>query len=69
MTVPVQWWPAAPTVDAYVAIWLGRPYGRYFLKHSLAVASATDTACRSALAALAGYGFSRYRFRGASSTR
>ena len=64
MTVPVQWWPAAPTVDAYVAIWLGRPYGRYFL-NSLAVASAT-TLVSIALAALAGYGFSRYRFRGAS---
>ena len=64
MTVPVQWWPAAPTVDAYVAIWLGRPYGRYFL-NSLAVASAT-TLVSIGLAALAGYGFSRYRFRGAS---
>jgi ABC-type glycerol-3-phosphate transport system permease component len=40
MTVPVQWWPAAPTLDAYVNIWLGRPYGRYFL-NSAAVASAT----------------------------
>ena len=63
MTVPVQWWPAAPTLDAYAAIWLGRPYGRYFL-NSLAVAAAT-TLVSIALAALAGYGFSRYRFRGA----
>ena len=29
--MPVQWWPAAPTLDAYVNIWAGRPYGRYFL--------------------------------------
>ena len=27
MTVPVRWWPAAPTLDAYAAIWFGRPYG------------------------------------------
>ena len=64
MTVPVQWWPAAPTLDAYVNIWLGRPYGRYFL-NSAAVAAAT-TLVSIGLAALAGYGFSRYRFRGAS---
>ena len=64
LTVPVQWWPKAPTVQAYVSMWAGRPYGRYFL-NSLAVASAT-TAFSISLAALAGYGFSRYRFRGAS---
>lgn len=64
ITVPVQWWPKAPTVQAYVSMWAGRPYGRYFL-NSLTVASMT-TAVSIALAALAGYGFSRYRFRGAS---
>lgn len=64
MTVPVEWWPSAPTVAAYGAIWVGRPYGRYFL-NSLLVASAT-TLASIGLAALAGYGFSRYRFRGAA---
>jgi multiple sugar transport system permease protein len=64
LTLPVQWWPAAPTVQAYVSMWAGRPYGRYFL-NSLTVASMT-TLVSIALAALAGYGFSRYRFRGAS---
>jgi ABC-type glycerol-3-phosphate transport system permease component len=64
LTVPVQWWPKAPTVQAYVTMWAGRPYGRYFL-NSLAVASAT-TAISVALAALAAYGFSRYRFRGST---
>jgi ABC-type glycerol-3-phosphate transport system permease component len=64
MTVPVQWWPASPTLAAYASIWVGRPYGRYFL-NSLAVAAAT-TLVSIGLAALAGYGFSRYRFRGAS---
>ena len=63
MTVPVQWWPTAPTLEAYGNIWLGRPYGRYFLNSAL-VASAT-TVVSIGLAALAGYGFSRYRFRGA----
>ena len=64
MTVPVQWWPNPPTVEAYVSMWGGRPYGRYFL-NSLIVALAT-TFVSVALAALAGYGFSRYRFRGAA---
>ncbi len=63
LTVPVQWWPAAPTVQAYVTMWAGRPYGRYFL-NSLVVAAST-TAVSVVLAALAAYGFSRYRFRGA----
>jgi ABC-type glycerol-3-phosphate transport system permease component len=64
LTAPVQFWPKAPTVQAYVTMWAGRPYGRYFL-NSLAVASAT-TAVSVTLAALAAYGFSRYRFRGAT---
>src|SRR5581483_10302812 len=63
LTVPVQWWPAAPTVQAYVTMWAGRPYGRYFL-NSLVVAAST-TAVSVGLAALGAYGFSRYRFRGA----
>src|SRR5581483_7641226 len=45
-------------------MWAGRPYGRYFL-NSLTVASAT-AAASIALGALAGYGFSRYRFRGST---
>jgi ABC-type glycerol-3-phosphate transport system permease component len=64
MTVPVQWWPAAPTLEAYGNIWLGRPYGRYFLNSTLVAAATTGVSI--SLAALAGYGFSRYRFRGAS---
>lgn len=64
LTVPIQWWPEHPTLQAYVSMWAGRPYGRYFL-NSLTVASMT-TVVSIALAALAGYGFSRYRFRGAT---
>jgi len=64
LTVPVQWWPKRLTFGAYVSMWAGRPYGRYFL-NSLIVASMT-TLISIGLAALAGYGFSRYRFRGAS---
>lgn len=64
LTVPIQWWPAHPTLGAYVSMWAARPYGRYFL-NSLIVASCT-TAVSIALAALAGYGFSRYRFPGAA---
>jgi multiple sugar transport system permease protein len=63
ISLPVQWWPRDPTVQAYVSMWAGRPYGRYFL-NSLGVAAGT-TVVSIALAALAGYGFSRYRFRGA----
>jgi len=64
LTVPVEWWPRTPTVQAYVSMWAGRPYGQYFL-NSLVVASMT-TAVSIALAALAGYGFSRFRFRGSA---
>ena len=64
ISLPIQWWPRAPTVEAYVSMWAGRPYGRYFL-NSLLVASGT-TVVSIALAALAGYGFSRYRFPGAT---
>jgi ABC-type glycerol-3-phosphate transport system permease component len=64
LTVPVQWWPAKPTLEAYVSMWAARPYGRYFL-NSLTVATMT-TVVSIGLAALAGYGFSRYRFRGAT---
>jgi len=64
ISLPIQWWPRTPTVEAYVSMWAGRPYGRYFL-NSLLVASGT-TVVSIALAALAGYGFSRYRFPGAT---
>jgi ABC-type glycerol-3-phosphate transport system permease component len=63
LSVPVQWWPDNPTVQAYINMWAGRPYGRYVL-NSLIVALST-TVLSIGLAALAGYGFSRYRFRGA----
>lgn len=64
ITLPIQWWPKTPTFQAYVTMWAARPYGRYFL-NSLIVASMT-TLVSIGLAALAGYGFSRYRFRGAT---
>ena len=64
LTVPIQWWPKTLTFQAYVSMWAARPYGRYFL-NSLIVASMT-TVVSILLAALAGYGFSRYRFRGAT---
>lgn len=64
LSIPIQWWPYHPTVQAYINMWAARPYGRYFL-NSLVVASAT-TLLSIGLAALAGYGFSRYRFRGAT---
>ncbi len=64
LSLPIQWWPTHPTVQAYINMWAARPYGRYFA-NSLIVACAT-TLLSIGLAALAGYGFSRYRFRGAT---
>jgi ABC-type glycerol-3-phosphate transport system permease component len=54
--------PDAPTTAAYVKIWQLKSFGRYFW-NSMVVAS-LSTALSVVLAALAGYGFSRFAFRG-----
>jgi multiple sugar transport system permease protein len=54
--------PEAPTTAAYVKIWQLKSFGRFFWNST--VVSAISTTCSVLLAALAGYGFSRFSFRG-----
>ncbi len=61
--VPPAWWPAHPTLGSYSNIWRIQSFGTYFL-NSCIVAGFT-TIASLVLATLAGYGFSRFRFRGA----
>lgn len=60
--LPPIWIPEHPTVQSYVDIWQILSFTRYFLNSSI-VAGAT-TILAVLFAGLAGYGFSRFRFRG-----
>ena len=57
-----RWFPSTVTVDAFVQMWRTIPLGRYFL-NSLVV-SVLASVASVALALLAAYAVSRYRFRG-----
>ena len=61
--IPPVWLPRHPTLQNFVAVLTLRSFGRYFL-NSFIVSGAT-TFLSIVLASLAGYGFSRFRFRGA----
>ncbi|MBI2247162.1 MAG: carbohydrate ABC transporter permease [Armatimonadetes bacterium] len=62
LRVPATWLPQAPTVEAYVTMWLRKNYARYFLNSTIV---ALSTAVISTfLGAMAAYGFSRFRLRG-----
>lgn len=54
--------PEKPTVEAYVKIWEIKNFSRYFWNST--VVSSVSTSLSVVLACLAGYGFSRFRFRG-----
>jgi ABC-type glycerol-3-phosphate transport system permease component len=59
--LPVRWIPQRPTLQAYVEMWTLKPFGIYFW-NSLVVSGVTAL-LSTAVGALAGYGFSRFRFR------
>jgi len=61
----ITWLPSPPTTEAYKTVWTQRDFFRY-MANSLRVSVAT-TVLAVILAGLAGYGFSRFRFRGHSS--
>jgi ABC-type glycerol-3-phosphate transport system permease component len=60
LSLPVRWIPARPTVSAYVDMWELRPFATYF--YNSTIVSVLTAALSTALGALAGYGFSRFRF-------
>jgi len=60
---PPTWLPENPTLEpGYVGIWTRKNFGIYFL-NSLVISLST-AALSTLVGAFAGYGFSRFRFRG-----
>jgi len=60
--VPPTWIPIQPTYDAYLGIWIRKNFGIYFLNST--VISLATAALSTFFGALAGYGFSRFFFKG-----
>lgn len=60
-SLPIRWIPERPTLAAYVEMWQLKPFATYF--YNSTVVSAATALLSTALGALAGYGFSRFRFR------
>lgn len=62
MSIPITWIPERPTFQSYTQIWKGYHFIIYFM-NSMLVASSTALLA-TFIGALAGYGFSRSKFRG-----
>ncbi len=65
LSLPIHWIPQQPTVGAYVEMWTLKPFALYFW-NSIVVSGVT-AALSTAVGGLAGYGFSRFHFRGRTS--
>jgi multiple sugar transport system permease protein len=65
LSLPIRWIPQSPTFDAYVEMWTLKPFGIYFWNST--IVSGLTALLSTALGALAGYGFSRFQFRGRTS--
>ena len=61
LSLPVRWIPKQPTIGAYIEMWTLKPFATYF--YNSTVVSGLTAILSTALGALAGYGFSRFRFR------
>ncbi len=61
LSLPVRWIPKQATLQAYGEMWILKPFGTYFW-NSIVVSGVTAL-LSTAVGALAGYGFSRFRFR------
>ncbi len=62
MRLPPEWWPRNPTLDNFARVLKDLRFLRFY-RNSLIVAGGT-TVSGIGLAVLAGYSFSRYKFRG-----
>ena len=60
--IPPTWIPLAPTIESYIGIWVRKNFGVYFLNST--VISLATAMLSTFFGALAGYGFSRFLFRG-----
>ncbi len=63
--LPIRWIPQHPTLSAYVEMWTLKPFGTYFWNST--VVSGVTALLSTVVGALAGYGFSRFQFRGRTS--
>lgn len=59
---PVTYWPHAPTIVNYVAVFTQNPFGRFLLNS--AVVTLVSTGLCLFIASLAAYAFARLKFRG-----
>jgi multiple sugar transport system permease protein len=60
--IPPTWVPLEPTIDSYIGIWVRKNFGIYFFNS--AVISLATAVLSTFFGALAGYGFSRFFFKG-----
>jgi multiple sugar transport system permease protein len=65
LSLPIRWIPQQFTLQAYGEMWTLKPFALYFW-NSIAVSGITAL-ISTIVGALAGYGFSRFRFRGRTS--
>ena len=65
LSLPVRWIPKQFTLLAYSEMWTLKPFGTYFW-NSIVVSGVTAL-LSTVVGALAGYGFSRFHFRGRTS--
>jgi multiple sugar transport system permease protein len=65
LSLPVRWIPKQFTLQAYSEMWTLKPFGTYFW-NSIVVSGVTAL-LSTVVGALAGYGFSRFQFRGRTS--
>jgi multiple sugar transport system permease protein len=62
MVTPPAWIPDHPTIDSFIRIWKDYPFTDYFLNSVYIVVA--STLITIVFSALAGYGASRFKFRG-----
>jgi multiple sugar transport system permease protein len=60
--IPPTWIPLKPTVDSFIGIWVRKNFGIYFFNST--VISLATAVLSTFFGALAGYGFSRFFFKG-----
>lgn len=60
--IPPSWIPIKPTVDSFIGIWIRKNFGIYFINST--IISLATAVLSTFFGALAGYGFSRFFFKG-----